>query len=317
MNCNNAPILVSVYDRVSHFKECVESLKRCSLAEESDIYIVSDGPARLEDVDNVNAVREYINSIVGFKNIYKIFREDNMGVPSSINEVFNHVIKKYKKIIFMEDDIIVSSNFLKFINDGLDFYENDKRIYSISGYCPPINIPAEYRHDIFLTHRFSPWGYGTWLDRNERIEISFENIDRCLKQEDDISRYRIIGNDVLISLLTWNKDYYPGDYSICYQMVRNNLFCVTPVVSKTNNIGNDGSGVHCRRKNNFLNPILDEGLQDDIMIKDIQPDSNINNLIKRYYTTLKHDIKKVLYKADLLRFIPKSIYSLLLNSKRK
>lgn len=316
-NTNLAPVLVTVYDRVNHLKSCIESLEKCAGSKETDVYIVSDGPAKIEDVDKVNAVREYIETIDGFKNVHKIFRVENYGVPHSVREAFEYVIKKHGKIILMEDDIVVAPNFLQYVNDGLNFYEKDRRIYSISGYCPPINISDDYPYDIFLCQRFNAWGYGTWLDRWDKLELSREMIEKTFKSKRNRKKIRQIGNDIIVNLLTWKKEYYPGDYKICFKMVNNNLYSVTPVISKTNNMGYDGTGVRCKDNNNFKNPILDAGLKNDIMVEDIQPDPKINNLIKSYHSYLKHEIKYFLYKNNLLRLIPKSIYSLVRNGKRK
>lgn len=311
MNNDLAPILVCVYDRIDHFKQCIESLKQCELAGESDIFIMSDGPARWEDVRKVKEVREYVNTISGFKSVNKIFRRNNWGVPDAIKDAFRTILRRYKKIIFMEDDIVVSPNFLEYMNKSLDFYRDDKRIYSISGYCPPIDIPEDYERDIFLTHRFNPWGYGTWWDRIENIDISYISINRQLKKKNDFKKYKKIGNDVFVSLLTWPRDYYPGDYSICLQMVEKGLYSVTPVVSKTNNIGNDGSGVHCRVDRNFRNPVLDEGYGCGAMVKDIVEDKLLNDLLRKYYTSFVYELKFILHRLNLLKYIPDSIYGYL------
>jgi len=47
------------------------------------------------------------------------------------------------------------------VNEALDYYKNNNKIWSISGYCPPIEIPNTYYNDIFLSPRASSWGWGT------------------------------------------------------------------------------------------------------------------------------------------------------------
>lgn len=306
-----APVLISVYDRANHLKRCIDSLKQCKESVDTDIYIVSDAAFREEDEEKIRVVRDYVNSIDGFRNVYKIFRKENMGVPHSVKEAYKEVIRKYKRIIFMEDDIVVSPNFLEYMNAGLDMYEDDSRIFSISGYCPPVDIPKDYKHDIFLCRRFNPWGYGTWLDRKDKYkghdpdnkDVLEEEIKEVFKDKKYRKKFREIGNDILIGLMTWSRDYYPGDFVNCYHIVKNDLYCVSPVVSKTNNIGFDGSGVHCDKNESFVNPVLDDSSRNGEMIRDIHPDSRINKKIKSYYTTVKHDIKYLLYKTKLLKFL--------------
>ena len=79
------PVLAHVYDRLEHFKKCIESLSNCPEAKLTELYISSDFYKNQNDKENVLAVRNYnkksdinnqevrnyIDSIIGFKKIHE------------------------------------------------------------------------------------------------------------------------------------------------------------------------------------------------------------------------------------------------------
>ena len=55
---------------------------------------------------------------------------------------------KYGKIIVLEDDLITSPYFLKFMNEALEKYQDNERVMHIAGYMFPIR--KEELPDTFL-----------------------------------------------------------------------------------------------------------------------------------------------------------------------
>ena len=121
---NLAPIILFVYNRPEHTKKTLESLKINELASESSLFIFSDGSKNENDKKSVDEVRKYISTISGFKEIKIILREKNLGLADSVISGVTEVIEKYGKAIVLEDDIVTSKYFLKFMNEALDFYED-------------------------------------------------------------------------------------------------------------------------------------------------------------------------------------------------
>ena len=54
------PVVVFVYNRLQHTINTLEALDKNILAEESELFIFSDAARTKENVEEVNAVREYI-----------------------------------------------------------------------------------------------------------------------------------------------------------------------------------------------------------------------------------------------------------------
>ena len=145
---NFAPIGITTYSRIDHITKTVESLKNNALASESNLYIFLDGPKK-GDEEKVEIVRQYAYTINGFKAVNVVERLENHGSdngPLGLVEL----LEKYGKCIYMEDDNVVAPLFLQYMNDGLEFYKNDRRVFSISAFNIPSEIPVDYEYDCYL-----------------------------------------------------------------------------------------------------------------------------------------------------------------------
>lgn len=149
-----APILVSVYNRCHHFKNCIESLKDNNYADKSHLFIAVDAPYRDEDVRINKKIIEYAKSIKGYKEITLFIRRENLGALPNINLAWKDIFNNYEKLILFEDDNVFSPNFLEYMNDGLEFHKDEERIFSISGYNYMITIPKNYKKDIYMARFF-------------------------------------------------------------------------------------------------------------------------------------------------------------------
>ena len=185
-----APIGLSTYSRLLHLEQTIDALKANTLAKESDLYIFSDA-AKSGDEGKVDAVRKYIDTINGFKNVYVIKRTENSRVRNSRDGIAG-LLEKHGKCIFLEEDIVTAQGFLKFMNDALNFYEDDKEIIAISGYNVPAHFPESYKYDYYLSAYFNGWGYATWADRGFMEVLEYN--DAYNEVMKDSSLYKKINN---------------------------------------------------------------------------------------------------------------------------
>jgi len=163
MNC--APIALFTYCRADHTRDAVESLLRNQEAAESDLYIFSDGPKNESKELAVNENRKYIHTIQGFNSIRIIEREKNWGLANSLIAGITEIVHKYGRVIVVEDDLILSPYFLKYMNEALEMYKNDDRVSAISAFLNPIDCQAP---NTFFLRYFACWGWATW-DRAWRL----------------------------------------------------------------------------------------------------------------------------------------------------
>lgn len=259
-----APIVLFVYNRPWHTQQTVEALQKNDLATESDLYIFADGPkenATEEQKEKIRQVREYIHNISGFKSLTICEKETNCGLANSVIAGVTEIINKFGEVIVVEDDIVTSRYFLKFMNEALDFFENNERIFSVSGYCAPaktMKIPSSYKHDIYLSYRHGSWGWGTWIDRWNKVDWELSDFTDFLNNQELQNAFNRGGAD-MSGMLKAQMEGKIDSWAIRfdYSLFKNNCFCVRPVKSLVNNVGLDNSGTHTGA-NTKLITILDD-----------------------------------------------------------
>src|ERR1017187_10294631 len=159
INMSPAPIALFVYNRLDHTRRTIEALARNELANESSLVVFSDGPKSPEDSLKVDEVREYIRSASGFQTVNLVCRPINRGLADSIISGVTEILSAHEKIIVLEDDLITSPFFLRYMNEALDLYEQAAEVISIHGYVYPIQ---ERLPETFFINGADCWGWATW-----------------------------------------------------------------------------------------------------------------------------------------------------------
>jgi hypothetical protein len=249
---SNAPIVLFVYKRLLHTQKTVEALQRDKEAQDSVLFIFSDGPKFEKEMIQVKNVRNYIKTIIGFKEIHISESENNLGLANSVINGVTKIINEYKKIIVLEDDIICSPGFLKFMNESLSFYENEKGIISVTGFKHPIKFPENYNSDVFISPRPSSWGWGTWLDRWEKVDWDIKDFNEFRSNKNLKNMFNKGGKDLtpmLFSQMRGTIDSWAIRWT--YFHFRSKGYCLYPRFSLIKNIGADNSGTHTNKTDKF------------------------------------------------------------------
>ena len=165
-----SPIIIFAFNRIDILKQMIESLLDNKEVKDSDLFVFVDGARCKEEEKKVIIVQSYLKSISGFKHIEYFFAKENKGLGQSIIDGVSQIINKYGKAIILEDDLILSKNFLSFINQGLNRYKDEKNVFSICGYTNKIKLPPHYSYDAYFCTRSSSWGWGTWADRWNSVD---------------------------------------------------------------------------------------------------------------------------------------------------
>ena len=244
-----APIVIFSYNRPSHLKKTLNSLKKNKLSKKSIAYFFSDGPKThtLEELKKINLVRKIIKNTKGFKSKKIIFYKKNIGLKKNILNGVTKIIKKHGKVIVLEDDIVVTKNFLNYMNQSLSLYANNKKIWHISGWNYDLDLKKINKgdEDAFFIRNMNCWGWGTWKNRWNKIildpnffykkmnkkQIENFNLSNSINNWSQIIRNK---NKTLETwAIFWNATifYYKG-------------LCLNPKISMINNIGMDGSGTN-------------------------------------------------------------------------
>lgn len=102
----------------------MEALQKNELASESELFVYSDAPKNGQAAEAVAKVRNYIKEIRGFKNVTVIERDKNWGLANSIINGVTTIVKRDGSVIVLEDDLVTSPYFLKFMNEALALHVN-------------------------------------------------------------------------------------------------------------------------------------------------------------------------------------------------
>ena len=318
---NYAPILITVYDRFNHLKNAVESLKKCPEAKSTEIFIASDMTSEKEKEIQISEIRNYINSINGFKKVTPIFFDENVGIEHSWHFSLDLVFQKYDKIIFLEDDIEVSPLFLNYINEGLDFYKDDPKVFSICGYSPLImsnSYNKNFPFKIYLSHSWAGWGVASWKNKFNDL-INFRNSSEMFS---DI-KLNIGSRTFRKKLDKLSLEHYPHllysekqkiipefDYLAGYYCLKNNFFNIYANKSYTINNGNDGSGQRAKKNNEISSKMKSEYLSNEILeFKKLNDLSTIEKLPHYSKSSLLIFIKILLIKFRLFK-VGKNVYNI-------
>lgn len=241
-----APITLFCYNRPEHLRRTVEALQKNELASESELIIYSDGPKTDADAAKVNAVREYIRTISGFKSVKINASPANKGLASSVIDGVTEVVNQYGRIIVLEDDVLTSKYFLKFMNDALNTYENCTEVLAI-GSWNYFAHPQKIKSDFFLRLPDSI-GWATYqrswvlfegnsqflLDQlQKRNLIDKFNMDKSYRY-DEMLKYQITGK-IDSWAIRWTATAILNDKLTYY-----------PQYSMTKHIGFDAAATHCK-----------------------------------------------------------------------
>ena len=147
---NLSPIVLFSYARPKMLEQTLGSLKQNLLISESELYIFCDGAkpnATSEQIKNIEAVRALAKQFTYSKKTIVIESPTNKGLANSIIEGVTRILAEYKKIIVVEDDVLLSPYFLTFMNDALNVYQNEIKVSSIGSwnyYCDSEKIKGNF-----------------------------------------------------------------------------------------------------------------------------------------------------------------------------
>ena len=289
-----APICLFTYNRLEETKLTIEALKSNFLAKESDLIIFSDGAktdlAKIKVLD----VRQYLHTVTGFKSVSINEGEVNKGLAASVIDGVTSVLATYGKVIVLEDDLISSPNFLDFMNQALAFYQENPKVYCVTGYT--MNLPSLKRteKDYYLSYRASSWGWATWQDRWG--DIDWELSDYKLNRSNLIKQFKFRKGGADLPLMLWKQmNGYINSWAVrwCYHQFTTGSFCVHPTKNMIMSVGSGEDATHTkkmpRRLINSLSKESNRKFQfesllhlDKIIVKEFRSKfSTLNRLIER------------------------------------
>lgn len=289
-----APIALFVYNRPRHAVRTIAALQANQYASESDLYIFSDAPKTSDPISAVREVREYIKTVTGFASVKIVERGQNYGLARSIISGTDEVVKKYGRAIVLEDDMVTSPHFLRYMNEALALYENDEDVISIHGYVYPVGGKLP---ETFFLRGADCWGWATWRRGWELFEpdggkLLSELETRRLTDDFDFngacSYTQMLRDQVTGKNDSWAVRWYASAF------VRGKL-SLYPGTSLVRNIGLDSSGTHCGETARYDSRLA----QAPIRLERLETVENslVRELFSVYFRELSSPVRRFVRKA--------------------
>ncbi len=256
------PVLITTLCRYEHFVRCVESLKKNSLAKETELYIGLDYPLYERHRDGYQKISEYLEKLDGFKKVNVIRHEKNVGAAQNAKIIREIAWEKYDRYIVSEDDNEFSECYLEYMNLLMDKYDNDPEVLAVTGYDYPLDTEG-ISGDIYACEAyFSAFGYGIWKQKRNEYDLkrTYDTFLGYYKDRDRMKRlYKLYPNqfcNFVKGFLGYTNDLIKngsapsGDIAYGIYMFFEGKRMIFPVLSKVRNWGYDGSGIHCNDMRN-------------------------------------------------------------------
>lgn len=257
---NLAPIILFVYNRPEHTKRVLQALSNNKEAQESVLYIFADGPKKIaskNELKTITETRKVIRERQWCGEVIIREQDSNIGLSQSVINGVTKVLSNFDAAIILEDDIVVNSGFLKYMNRCLKIYKEEKRVFGISAFTFESKRPITDK--TFFLPVMSSWGYGVWSDRWQSIDFNAErlmnkvlkdNLEKKMKFA-DLDFYQMLQDQLNGIIDSWAVRFYTS------MILQNGLF-LFPHKSLLTNIGLDGSGVHCGKVKSELSETIKE-----------------------------------------------------------
>ena len=158
-----------------------------------------------------------------------------------------NLCNKYQRVIVVEDDLVVAPQFLRFLNAGLEKYQNETSVMQVSGHMFSVPEFAHRNKAVFLPFTTS-WGWATWKRAWDYFDAEASGwevlqTDKQMQKSFNLDGYfdyfNMLKQQMSGKIDSWAIRWY-------WSVFKNNGCVVYPPTSYVNNIGFDGSGTHSK-----------------------------------------------------------------------
>jgi hypothetical protein len=238
-----SPILIITYKRLDGLKRLVNSLLLNSECSSSELWVAID----YCDNHTTTKILTYVKSITGFLKINILVRENNLGMNENGWSAINEIFKMYDYCIVLEDDIVVSTIFLKYMNFYLKKYLDRSDVFSISSYSGNSSPGEQLVNYTFFSRDYVSWGAGLYkravmnpnliYSKDKYYYLNFFNWLRTCRVNEKL--FPLICQGYI------NNNIYP-DAMFSHYVIRNNLLLIKPKYNLIVNHGFDLDATNCR-----------------------------------------------------------------------
>jgi hypothetical protein len=211
----------------------------------SPLFIYCDGPRSDLEAAEVAATRKVARSWPHpCKTV--IERDRNWGLASSVVAGVTDLCARFGRVVVVEDDLVVSPQFLGFLNSALEHYANEPQVMQISGYMFPVALNTT--NEVLLLPITSTWGWATWRRAWDNFGVADSEINGLLTDPRKSRAFDLNGSYPYTRRLKQQLRGVTDSWGIRWYLsvfLHGGLVAYPPA-TLVQNIGHDGSGTHCK-----------------------------------------------------------------------
>lgn len=293
-------VSVFTFNRPWHTQKVLDGLKENTEAPDI-LYIFQDGPDenRMDDWEKVN---EIITEIDWCEKRLMV-SDYRKGLANSIIDGIRIMLSENDAVIVLEDDCVPHPLFMRYMKDCLEYYHDDKRVFSINGYSGFRDIDFNIQN-VYFSGRASSWGWATWGDRWKDYNRDYLILNRIKTNNELYEWYKKWGEDLeghLYGNISGKCDSWAVFWAL--KIIENKAVCVTPAKSLIENIGTDGSGRHRVFSDNTNVALkLKEDMTPIKLSKDIVIREDVIHAAKKAFTWTSEETKLNYYNSFLYNY---------------
>lgn len=293
--------ILFVYNRSWHTKKTLESLSKNDILPQK-LFVFQDGLKKEEHRSEWENVNNIIHAI-DWCNNEVVERKSNLGLAQSIVQGITYVMQDYDAVIVLEDDCVTHPKFMSFVMKALQKYKGDHNVYQVSGYAWPVVIKKN-GSDGYFAGRMSSWGWATWRDRWKEYKQDYNILSRIKNDMKLTEQFSVWGED-LEYILYSNMNGKANSWAVFWALliIEKGGYCLNPYESLVDNIGLDGSGVHCAVKKMKKNMRSKNNLQEFILPDLVEFPEDYEYSFIDMFSWKSEGIKASCYNKVLLQWI--------------
>lgn len=251
-----APVALFAYMRLEHLRTTVQSLQANPEAAATQLHVFCDAAKKPEHAAAVQQVRDFADGIGGFASVQVHKREANLGLARSIIDGVSRLTAAHGRVIVVEDDLLLSRHFLRYMNDALDCYADDPQVASIHGYCYPV---AEPLPETFFLRGADCWGWATWARAWAHFNPDGSALLQQLRARGLTRRFDLDGSYAFTRMLSDQIAGRNDSWAVRWHASAflDGMLTLYPGRSLVHNTGNDDSGTHCDARDDYAQRVAD------------------------------------------------------------
>lgn len=287
-------VLIIGYRRPDLLESRLNEIERCGVL---NLFLSIDGgqDSQTPEMDSIKqgALKKF--SKINFKLTH---HSENLGLSNHIITSVNTVFKTYKYMILVEDDVVISVNFLDTMVRGFNLQKQLNVSGVVSGYSP--NFNNSYKNKWRKTHIAYLWGWGCSSEvwKKYTPDLSKIDLERSLMNSQTWLKLNKFQKRFWMRkfLFVRQNPRHTWDHQFTYHSFVNNFVNLSPIFSLVSNEGfNDSRGTHTKGK---LPKNLENGELSTMEAVHLTKFSTLYSLFDfdNYVTGLNQRIDKILKK---------------------